>query len=134
MYAKVTFTVEHKENVLVVPANAIVDASGQEGRVLPGDGDVAKFQPVTLGMSDPDAGRNRIGRVGRHAGHLDGRGGAARRRPDRAPRARPARAAAAGGGGRGGANGGRARPVAVGDGQGGGGRRGARAERAVASA
>jgi RND family efflux transporter MFP subunit len=53
MYAKVTFTVEHKENVLVVPANAVIDSQGKKGVYLPGDGDVAKFQPVTLGMTDP---------------------------------------------------------------------------------
>ena len=53
MYAKVSFTVEHKENVLVVPANAVIDSQGKKGVYLPGDGDVAKFQPVTLGMSDP---------------------------------------------------------------------------------
>jgi membrane fusion protein (multidrug efflux system) len=54
MYAKVSFTVEHKENVLVVPANAVIDASGKKGVYVPGDGGVAKFQPVTLGMSDPE--------------------------------------------------------------------------------
>jgi len=55
MYAKVSFVVEHKEHVLVVPANAVVDNSGRKGVYVPGEGDIAKFQPVTLGMSDPDA-------------------------------------------------------------------------------
>jgi RND family efflux transporter MFP subunit len=54
MYAKVSFTVEHKENVLVVPANAVIEAAGKKGIYVPGDGGVAKFQPVTLGMSDPE--------------------------------------------------------------------------------
>jgi RND family efflux transporter MFP subunit len=53
MYAKVDFTVEHKENTLVVPANAIVDLNGQKGVFLPDEGDVAKFKPVTLGMVNP---------------------------------------------------------------------------------
>jgi HlyD family secretion protein len=53
MYAKVSFTVEHKENVLVVPANAVIDSQGKKGVYLPGEGNVAKFQPVTLGMIDP---------------------------------------------------------------------------------
>jgi RND family efflux transporter MFP subunit len=53
MYAKVSFTVEHKENTLVVPANAIVDLNGKKGVFLAGEGDVAKFQAVTVGMSNP---------------------------------------------------------------------------------
>jgi HlyD family secretion protein len=54
MYAKVSFVVEHKEHVLVVPANAVIDNAGKKGVYVPGEGDIAKFQPVTLGMSDPD--------------------------------------------------------------------------------
>jgi RND family efflux transporter MFP subunit len=54
MYAKVSFVVEHKEQVLVVPANAVIDNAGKKGVYVPGEGDIAKFQPVTLGMSDPD--------------------------------------------------------------------------------
>jgi membrane fusion protein, multidrug efflux system len=54
MYAKVDFVVEHKENTLVVPANAIVDLNGKKGVFLPDEGDVAKFKPVTIGMSQPD--------------------------------------------------------------------------------
>jgi len=53
MYAKVDFTVERKEHTLVVPANAIVDLNGQKGVFLPDEGDVAKFTPVTLGMTNP---------------------------------------------------------------------------------
>jgi RND family efflux transporter MFP subunit len=53
MYARVSFTVEQKENTLVVPANAIVDLNGKKGVFLPDEGDVAKFQPVTIGMVDP---------------------------------------------------------------------------------
>jgi HlyD family secretion protein len=54
MYAKVDFIVEHKENTLVVPANAIVDLRGQKGVFLPDEGDVARFKAVTIGMSQPD--------------------------------------------------------------------------------
>jgi RND family efflux transporter MFP subunit len=50
MYAKVTFIVERKENILVVPANAVIDVGGQKGVFLADAGDVAKFQPVSLGM------------------------------------------------------------------------------------
>jgi RND family efflux transporter MFP subunit len=53
MYAKVDFTVEHKANTLIVPANAIVDLNGQKGVFLPDEGDVAKFKPITLGMMSP---------------------------------------------------------------------------------
>jgi len=53
MYARVDFTVERKENTLVVPANAIIDLNGQKGVFLPGEGDVATFHPVTVGMSNP---------------------------------------------------------------------------------
>src|SRR4051812_16578680 len=54
MYAKVDFVVEHKQNTLVVPANAIVDLNGKKGVFLPDEGDVAKFKPVTIGMSQTD--------------------------------------------------------------------------------
>ena len=54
MYAKVDFVVERKENTLVVPANAVIELRGQKGVYLPGDGDVAKFKAVTVGMSQPD--------------------------------------------------------------------------------
>jgi hypothetical protein len=40
--------------VLLVPANAVIDNAGKKGVYVPGEGDIAKFQPVTLGMSDPD--------------------------------------------------------------------------------
>jgi membrane fusion protein, multidrug efflux system len=53
MYAKVSFTVEHKPNTLVVPANAIVDLNGKKGVFLPDEGDIAKFQAITVGMSNP---------------------------------------------------------------------------------
>jgi hypothetical protein len=54
MYAKVDFTVERKENTLVVPANAIVSVDGKQGVFLPDEGDVAKFHPIAVGMVQPD--------------------------------------------------------------------------------
>jgi RND family efflux transporter MFP subunit len=53
MYATVHFTVEQRDNVLILPANAVVDQGGKKGVFLPGEGDVAKFQVVTLGMVQP---------------------------------------------------------------------------------
>jgi RND family efflux transporter MFP subunit len=54
MYAKVSFVIAHKADVLVVPANAVIDAQGKKGVYVPGEGDVAKFQAVTLGMADAE--------------------------------------------------------------------------------
>ncbi|HUR35012.1 MAG TPA: efflux RND transporter periplasmic adaptor subunit, partial [Vicinamibacterales bacterium] len=54
MYAKVDFVVERRANTLVVPANAIVDMNGKKGVFLADEGDVAKFKPVSIGMSQPD--------------------------------------------------------------------------------
>ncbi len=54
MYAKVDFVVDRKDNTLTVPANAIVDLNGKKGVFLPDEGDVARFKPVTVGMSQPD--------------------------------------------------------------------------------
>ena len=63
MYATVDFTVERRENTLVVPANALVDVGGQAGRVpAQPKGDVAKFQPIEIGMI------NQTGRGARRPG------------------------------------------------------------------
>jgi RND family efflux transporter MFP subunit len=53
MYARVSFTVEHREKTLVVPANAVVDLAGRKGVFLPDEGDVARFHPITVGLMDP---------------------------------------------------------------------------------
>jgi RND family efflux transporter MFP subunit len=121
MYAKVSFVIEHKENVLVVPANAVIDAQGKKGVYVPGEGDVAKFQAVTLGMSDPD-------KVEITSGVAEGMrvistGAAALREGDRivllGQNGGRGGNGANGGGGRGGRGGGRGR-----DGQGGSAQRG----------
>jgi len=52
MYATVTFTVEHKENVLTVPTNSIVDVNGKKGVFLADEKNVAKFHPVSVGMME----------------------------------------------------------------------------------
>jgi RND family efflux transporter MFP subunit len=52
MYARVDFTVERRDNTLVVPANALVDVQGKRGVFRPATGDVAKFQPISTGLVD----------------------------------------------------------------------------------
>jgi HlyD family secretion protein len=55
MYAKVTFTVEHREKTLVVPTSALVDVGGNRGVFLPGkgeQGDVANFKAIEVGLID----------------------------------------------------------------------------------
>jgi HlyD family secretion protein len=52
MYAKVNFSVDHREKTLVVPANAVVDLGEQRGVFLAADGDKAKFHPVSTGLVD----------------------------------------------------------------------------------
>jgi RND family efflux transporter MFP subunit len=54
MYATVTFTVERRDNILIVPANAVVDHAGSKGVFMPGEGDIAKFHPIKVGMVQPD--------------------------------------------------------------------------------
>jgi HlyD family secretion protein len=55
MYAKVSFTVEHRENALVVPTAALVDVGGNRGVFLPGkneQGDIATFKKIEVGLID----------------------------------------------------------------------------------
>jgi HlyD family secretion protein len=54
MYARVRFTVEEREKALVVPTNAVVDVGGQRGVFLPGEGDVATFQPIGTGLQNQE--------------------------------------------------------------------------------
>jgi RND family efflux transporter MFP subunit len=115
MYAKVSFVVEHKENVLVVPANAVVDNSGKKGVYVPGEGDIAKFQAVTLGMSDPDEIEITSGVT--EGMHVISTGAAALREGDRIVLLGQNQNQRSGGGSRGGRGGGRGTGR---DGQGGG--------------
>ena len=51
MYAKVTFTVENRPKALVVPTNSLVDLGGKRG-VFRGEGNIAKFQPLQVGLTN----------------------------------------------------------------------------------
>jgi HlyD family secretion protein len=50
MYARVTFTVEERDQALVVPTTSLVEMNGNRGVFLPGDDSVATFQAVTVGL------------------------------------------------------------------------------------
>jgi HlyD family secretion protein len=55
MYAKVSFTVDQRQNTLVVPATAVVDVGGNRGVFLPKkgeQGEVANFRRIEVGLSD----------------------------------------------------------------------------------
>ena len=55
MYAKVNFTVEHREKTLVVPTSALVDVGGNRGVFQPDkndQGDVATFKKIEVGLID----------------------------------------------------------------------------------
>jgi HlyD family secretion protein len=57
MYARVKFTVDHRENTLVVPMAALVDVGGNRGVFLPGkgaQGDVANFKKIETGLMGQD--------------------------------------------------------------------------------
>jgi membrane fusion protein (multidrug efflux system) len=57
MYARVNFTVDQRENTLVVPSNAVVDLQGSRGVFQPdkgAQGDVARFKKIEVGLSDND--------------------------------------------------------------------------------
>jgi HlyD family secretion protein len=51
MYAKVNFTVDKRENTLVVPASAVVDVAGKRGVFLPAEGNLATFRPIEPGVT-----------------------------------------------------------------------------------
>lgn len=52
MYARVDFTVEKRDNTLVVPANALVDVQNTRGVFQAAPGGIAKFHPITVGLID----------------------------------------------------------------------------------
>jgi RND family efflux transporter MFP subunit len=54
MYAKVNFSVDKRENTLLVPATAVVDVGGKRGVFLPAEGNTAKFQPFEPGVTTSD--------------------------------------------------------------------------------
>ena len=54
MYARVRLTTERKPDALTVARAAVVDLQGRRGVYVVEDGDVARFQEVTTGLSDPN--------------------------------------------------------------------------------
>jgi RND family efflux transporter MFP subunit len=55
MYARARFTVERRENALVVPTPSVVDLQGKMGVWVPGgEGDTAMFTPVTVGIEQQE--------------------------------------------------------------------------------
>ena len=86
MYAKVNFTVDKRENTLVVPANAVVDLGGKRGVFLPGGGQSGDVPGDRAGRDDHRAGRSRVRPERGREDHHDRRRSAARRRSHRAAR------------------------------------------------
>ena len=121
MYAKVNFTVEHREKTLVVPTAALVDVGGNRGVFLPKkgeQGDIANFKKIEVGLIDQNL-------VEVSSGLAEGEtvittGAAALREGDRIVlpgQEQPANGAGGGRGGRGGRGGGRGRGGQGGEGQ-----------------
>jgi multidrug efflux pump subunit AcrA (membrane-fusion protein) len=54
MYARARFTVERRENALVVPTASVVDLQGKIGVWMPGEGDTATFAPITIGIEQQE--------------------------------------------------------------------------------
>jgi RND family efflux transporter MFP subunit len=54
MYAKVEFTLERHDNVLVVPSNAVVEYNGQRGVFIPAEESTARFQAIKTGIEQPE--------------------------------------------------------------------------------
>ncbi|MGE4053748.1 MAG: efflux RND transporter periplasmic adaptor subunit [Vicinamibacterales bacterium] len=50
MYARVSFTVDVRPNVLVIPTSALVEAVGSRGVFLADESNKAVFQPITVGL------------------------------------------------------------------------------------
>ena len=120
MYAKVNFTVDKRENTLVVPASAVIDLGGKRGVFVPAEGNLATFRAIEQGVTTTEL-------VEVTAGLTEGEqiittGSGALREGDRIvlPGEKPQNA----GGGRGGRGAGR-RGGSPGSGQGGGERGGA---------
>jgi membrane fusion protein, multidrug efflux system len=51
MYAKVNFTVDKRENTLVVPASAVIDLGGKRGVFVPAEGNLATFRAIEQGVT-----------------------------------------------------------------------------------
>jgi macrolide-specific efflux system membrane fusion protein len=122
MYAKVAFTVDKKENALVIPTEALVDLGGNRGVFMAGKGEqgqVANFKKIDVGIVNQTLAEVTSGLT--EGENIVTTGAAALREGDRIllPGETAGPAGAAGGRGRGTGAGGQGR------GQGGQGRRGA---------
>jgi len=120
MYARVSFTIEHREKTLVVPTAALVDVGGNRGVFLPhkGDqGDIANFKAIEVGLIDQNLVEVSSGLV--EGDNVITTGAAALREGDRIVLPGQQQPASGGGGraGRGGRGGGRGRGVQGGQGE-----------------
>jgi RND family efflux transporter MFP subunit len=122
MYAKVSFTIEHREKTLVVPTAALVDVGGNRGVFLPHkgeQGDIANFKAIEVGLVDQNLVEVSSGLA--EGDNVITTGAAALREGDRIVlpgQEQPASGAGGGrGGGRGGRGGGRGRGTQGGQGQ-----------------
>jgi RND family efflux transporter MFP subunit len=52
MYARVSLTIEERQNALTVPTNAVVNVEGQRGVFL-AENNTAAFKPVEIGIEEP---------------------------------------------------------------------------------
>jgi macrolide-specific efflux system membrane fusion protein len=125
MYAKVAFTVDKKENTLVIPTAALVDLGGNRGVFTAGateQGQVANFKKIDVGIVNQTLAEVTSGLA--EGDNIVTTGAAALREGDRI--LMPGQTAVEGAqGGQGGARGGRGGGGNRGQGgQGGGGRRG----------
>ena len=124
MYAKVAFTVDKRENALVIPTAALVDLGGNRGVFTAGateQGQVANFKKIEVGIVNQALAEVTGGLS--EGEHIVTTGAAALREGDKI--LLPGQTAGEGGqGGQGGARGGRGGGNRGQGGQGGGGRRG----------
>ena len=68
---------------LIIPANALVDVQGKRGVFRPAEGDIAKFQPIEVGLMDETQIEIASGLAEGGPDRHDRRGGAEGRRQDR---------------------------------------------------
>ena len=61
MYARVEFTVDRRDNALVVPTAAVVDVGGARGVFRRTPERTAKFHPITFGLMDQERAEVRSG-------------------------------------------------------------------------
>ena len=54
MYAKVNFSVDKRQQTLVVPTRAVVDIAGKQGVFLATEGNVATFRAIEAGVTTAD--------------------------------------------------------------------------------